>query len=412
MKLLRISSVKNYLLIPGLLWDGTSELPSAGYAVLIRGGVIRRVAPASSVCSDSIQDTEVVHLPDLTLMPGLVDCHVHFSMDGENLFRAIEDWEKRHRTVMKKASRAAVDYLANGIVAVRDGGDKMNIGLAVRNSINSGSITGPQVTATGQALYRKGMYGAFLGPGAGTVEEALTQIEVFHAQGIDQLKVVVSGLVSFREFGVVGPVQFSGTELRIIVEKARDLGLKVMAHASSAEAVENAVLAGVDSVEHGYFLSSRQLEMMAERGTAWIPTLAPLANLVYQNHLPYEGADMDVIRRTLEIQMSRIREAYDMGIRLGVGTDAGANQVPHGRSYLDELNYYSLTGLSNSTVLRIATAESAGIIGRDHELGTLLPGKKPFLLGVHGNPLESLDKLTNPELVILPESFRQSQLTI
>lgn len=401
MKLLSISPEIDYLLIPDMIWDGISP-DVYGAAVNISRGIITRIIPLCALREETWANMEIIHLTGLTLMPGMVDCHVHFSMDGENLLQAITNWDLQPDLVTQKACQAAMDYLSAGVLAVRDGGDNMNIGLSIRNSINKGLIPGPLVTATGRAIFRRGRYGAFLGPGVGNLEEALSQLELFRDEGIDQLKVVVSGLVSFKEFGTVGPVQFSVTELQAIVDKAHSLGLKVMAHASSAPAVETAVRAGVDSVEHGYFLQSRQLELMARRGTAWIPTLAPLGNLIHQNHLPYEGADMNVIRRTFEIQLVRVKEAYDMGITLGIGTDAGANHVPHGSSYTDELNYYALAGLNIKAILQIAIAQSACILGRGQELGTVSEGKKPFLIGVCGSPFASINRLKNPEMVILP----------
>ena len=401
MKLLSISQEKDYLLVPNMIWDAISpEVYDA--AVVIRRGLINRIIPLCALREEAMANMEIVHLPGLTLMPGLVDCHVHFSMDGENLPKAITNWDQQPDLVTQKSRQAAMDYLSAGVLAVRDGGDKKNIGLSLRNSIIKGLLPGPLVIATGRAIFRNGRYGAFLGPGVDNLEEALAQLELFRDEGIDQLKVVISGLVSFKEFGTVGPVQFSVTELQAIVDRAHFLGLKVMAHASSAPAVETAVKAGVDSVEHGYFVQSSELEQMARNGTAWVPTLAPLGNLIHLNHLPYEGADLNVIRRTFEIQLARVKEAYDLGITLGVGTDAGANHVPHGSSYMDELNYYAAAGLDHKAILHIATAQSACIIGRERELGTVSEGKKPFLIGVHGNPLESINKLKNPEMVILP----------
>jgi len=403
MKLLEISPQKDYLLVPDRVWDGISGKPVSGHAIYISAGVIRRLLPAAALCDFCGEGPGMVRLEGITLMPGLVDCHVHFSMNSENLFAAIDDWENRPGVVEQRARQAALDYLANGVIAVRDGGDKMSIGLKVKNDTDRGEFPGPLITAAGRAIYRKGKYGSFLGPGVVTVNDALEQVERFKADGIDQLKVVVSGLVSFKEFGVVGPPQFTVDELKPIVDKAHSLGLKVMAHASSAEAVEIAVKALVDSVEHGYFLETKQLELMAEYKTAWIPTMAPLGNLVSRNIIPYEGADLDVIRRSYEVQLSRIKEAYEMGVRLGVGTDAGANRVPHGYSYHDELGFYALAGLSNSAVLRLATSVSAEIVGRGHEIGSITAGKKPLLIGVSGDPLQSLDILREPKMTVILE---------
>ncbi|WP_418792169.1 amidohydrolase family protein [Phosphitispora sp. TUW77] len=396
MNFLTVSPHKNYILLPDMVWDGFSSKPALGQAVHISGGLITELAPVRK------STLEVTPLPGITLMPGLVDCHVHFSMNSENLFQAIADWENNPAAINTKCRRYALAYLENGVLSVRDGGDKMNIGLKVRNNIKEGKYPGPAVTATGRAIYRKGCYGNFLGPGAASVEEALDQIDEFTAEGIDQLKVVVSGLVSFKDFGSVGSQQFTLAELSAIVDKAHSLGLKVMAHVSSAAAVETALNAGVDSIEHGYFLETRQLKMMAQQKTAWIPTLAPLGNLAEGGIVPYDGANLDVIRKSFEIQLDRVREACELGVTLGVGTDGGANHVPHGTSYYDELTYYSKAGLDNHAILSMATRVSAQIIDSNNISGSILPGKKPFLIGVKGNPLRSLDILKAPVLAVMP----------
>jgi len=408
-----IDPQKDYLLIPGLVWSCIPGEPAGGLAVYISRGAISRVIPASSAYEGSGENMEVINMPEITLMPGLVDCHVHFSMDCENLFQAIDDWENRPQLVEQRVLRAAADYLSAGVVAVRDGSDRNGIGLRTRDNINAGCFPGPLVAATGRAIFRKGSYGDFLGPGITDIDEALDQVSRLKAEDIDQLKVVVSGLVSFREYGNVGPVQFTVPELRKIAETAHGLGISVMAHASSAAAVETCVLAGVDSVEHGYFLETRQLELMARKGTSWVPTLSPLGNLVKTGSLPYEGAVMDVIRRSFETQLLRVKEACEIGVALGIGTDAGANHVFHGSSYHDELGYYLEAGLDTKTVVSLATSVSAKIAGLGDRIGSITPGKQPYLVGIETNPQDtglsrpgSLKALKNPAWVITPGSCR------
>ena len=404
MKIIRIASGQDYLLLPELVWDGISEGPVKDQAVQVSGGLISKILPVTELCDSTEGHPKILDLRGITLMPGLVDCHVHFSMNSENLFQAIDDWDNRPDVMENQVRKAAADYLLNGVIAVRDGGDKKGISLNVRDSIKRGDYPGPLVTATGKAIYRRGLYGEFLGPGIKSPKEAINQVRLFKEEGVDQIKIVLSGLVSFKDFGIVGPPQFTFEELEPVVYEAHSLGLRVMAHASSAKAVEIAAKAGVDSVEHGYFVETAQLELMAKNKTAWVPTLAPLGNLVAGKHLPYRGADLEVIRKTLEIQISRLKEAWELKVQVGVGTDAGANLVLHGYSYHDELSYYSLAGLSNRTILQSATSVSARIINCDTMLGTISPGKKPFLIGLTGNPFISLQSLVSPALVIIPDT--------
>lgn len=403
MKLLRINSNKKYIFFPGLIWDGISRSFRRKHAVQVENGLITYVGPSSDLTHTEADAAEILHLPGVTLMPGLVDCHIHLAMNCFDLTKAIHDWETNLVKVEQDTYQYALDYLNSGIVAVRDGSDKANIALRLKQKVHNGEKQGPLVIATGRAIYKKGMYGSFLGPGITTIGDAIEQMRQLKNEGADQIKVVVSGLVSFKNFGAVGSTQFTLYELTKIVEEAHLIGLKVMAHASSADSVETAILAGVNSIEHGYFVRTRQLELMKKRGTAWIPTLAPLGNLIRLNHVPYAGADMAVIKKTFELQLERVNQAYQIGVTLGVGTDAGANCVPHGYSYYDELRYFAEAGIETMEILKIATLTSAAIIGQEGLMGSIVLGKKPYWCCFRGNPGKKISLLQQPEMVIIPE---------
>ncbi|MCL6635577.1 MAG: amidohydrolase family protein, partial [Peptococcaceae bacterium] len=292
------------------------------------------------------------------------------------------------------------DTLHCGILALRDGGDRRNIGL--RAARLAGCAAPPFILASGRALRKKGGYGSFLGMGlaapeiAGAVREAA-------AAGAAQLKVLVSGIVSFREYGRVGPLQFSRAELSRLVREAHALGLKVMAHASSEEGAALAVECGVDSLEHGYFISRDTLARMAERGTAWVPTIIPVAaqsrEPLRHNHPPSRLA---VIEKTWRRQQLMVAAAHALGVAVGAGTDAGAAGVRHGQSYVEELKLLAGAGLPPAAVIRAATATGARILGLEKQLGTAAPGMPAYLIGVRGNPLADLGLLKNPAAAFIP----------
>jgi imidazolonepropionase-like amidohydrolase len=396
---LRITTDKEYLICPDAIWDGIGGNLLRYHAVYIKKGRIHRIIEQAHI--QSISYAETIRLPGITLLPGLIDCHIHLAMDGLDLQQVIKEWDERPARTEVRVQDELAAYLQCGIVAVRDGGDRNNIGLEAKKTA-AGCRPGPRIVATGQAIYRYGRYGAFLGPGIRDITEIAGTVRKLAADGADQLKVLVSGLVSFKNFGAVGAPQFTEKELACIVETGHACGLKVMAHASSREAVDISIAAGVDSVEHGYFLSDYSIEEMARRGTAWVPTLAPLGNLLKNKCVPYPGADLEVIKRTLEIQQRQLMKAAAAGVVLGIGTDAGANMVPHGASYIDELNYLREAGLDQIKILQAATGDGAGIIGLDHVMGTLEPGREPYLIGVKGSPLDSPAPLEDPVFVCLP----------
>lgn len=412
MQLLKISDKKEYRLYPDAIWDGTGNSLLTNRAIHIKNGRISQISDLtaelnlpnlqSQHLTDCSEQAEIIRLPGVTLLPGFIDCHMHLAMDGRDLLQTIKEWDDCPAATETRVQDELATYLRNGVLAIRDGGDKKSIGLTAKKSAAAGRLTGPLIIATGQAIYRKDKYGAFLGPGIRDMQEVQPAVQQLAEAGVDQLKVVVSGLVSFKKFGVVGAPQFSVNELTHIVKAGHAHGLRVMAHASSQAAVEIAVAAGVDSVEHGYFLSDDSIKKMAVQGTAWVPTLAPLGNLIKENYLPYPGADLNVIKRTLELQQRQLAKAAAAGVMLGIGTDAGANMVPHGTSYFDELTFFHEAGLALGAILRAATGQAARITGLADIMGTVEPGKKPYLIGVKGSPLTSPESLKNPAIVCLP----------
>ncbi|HBT46601.1 MAG TPA: amidohydrolase [Peptococcaceae bacterium] len=399
MKVLRLTPQTRLDLFPGYLWDGESPALTSDMVVCLRQGRIDRIIPQASYRPDGSQQ---LYLPQLTLLPGLVDAHVHLALDGLDFKTSVDRWqdpEAMSRCIKKQLEA----FLEHGVLAIRDGGDASGWNLWARDRAPlEGPV--PRIVATGRALHKKGFYGSFLGPPLTPPYDWEGTVKGLAAAGSDQIKVIVSGLVTFRHWGEVGPVQFDVNELRPLVEAAHERGLKVMAHANSDGAVRQAVLAGVDSVEHGYFVSDETLELMAERGTYWAPTVAAVANrLKVGRGREYNPRERDIIKGTVELQLKKIAHAHERGVRLIIGTDAGAPGVYHGRSYEDELSFFLAAGLPPLAVLRAATSVGAGALGLASELGSIAPGKLPYLIAVAGNPLEDPSALQRLEAVILLE---------
>ncbi|MBO8169633.1 MAG: amidohydrolase family protein [Thermoanaerobacteraceae bacterium] len=334
---------------------------------------------------------EAVILPEgTTVLPGLIDCHIHLALDGVDFYRSLERWgaEEKWRPQLESQLQ---DILAAGIVAVRDGSDKAGIGLRAKGL----SVLKPDIVACGQAIYREGRYGSFLGPGISDIDQVVEFLDRMAAAGIDQVKVVVSGIVSFCQYGKVGDPQFDRQFLTAVVREARSRGLAVMAHASGAEAVDMAVDAGVDSVEHGFFVREETLRKMAERGTVWVPTVIAAAGRLDCNR-PEEKRE--VVERTVCQHLEAVSRAHDMGVTIAVGTDAGAPGVPHGKSFVREAGCLQQAGLSNKEVIRAATSLGARTLGL-LDLGNIQPGKAASFIAVRGDPLRELAALKRVVLV-------------
>jgi imidazolonepropionase-like amidohydrolase len=254
--------------------------------------------------------------------------------------------------------------------------------------------------ASGNAVRKKGGYGSFLGAGTTPRELAKTMKRLL-MKDINQVKVLVSGIVSFKEYGKVGKIQFSLKELEQIVKIAGEHGLKVMAHASSDEAVQLCIDAGVHSIEHGYFISEDSLKEMTERGIGWIPTVVPVA-VQYQRAMSQIGKAA-VIEHTYRRQLRMIRRAQYLGVLLGVGTDAGAAGVQHGAGYMQELQLYQEAGLTLEETLMAATRNSAEIMGMKDSMGIIAPGRPAYLLLMEGDIFANPGKQFSIKYLIRPQ---------
>jgi imidazolonepropionase-like amidohydrolase len=399
MTVLKISSDEKTILLPENIIDVSNGGLLTGKAVVINNGRITRLINHEEA---HINSAKIISLSGLTLLPGLIDCHVHFALDGHSFQESIKRWENPE-LMEDKLQEELSNFLEYGVVAVRDGSDKAGIGLKAREISNNSSCMGPIVYASGFALRKEGYYGTFLGDGISNLGKIKDLIIKLAEKGVDQIKVLASGIVSFKQYEKVGAVQFTLSELKTIVDESHKLGLKVMAHASSDKAVEIATQAGVDSIEHGYFVSDSSLKLMAKKGTYWIPTVVPVHNQTLEPwKFSFTHEQIGIITKTYSLQLEKIRKASSLGVNLAVGTDAGAMAVPHGKAYYGELELYKKAGLSNLKIIQAATINGARLLGLEKDLGTIESGKLPYLIAVKGNPLEDLHVLVKVEATICP----------
>jgi len=303
------------------------------------------------------------------LLPGWLDAHVHLALDSLDFYQCLENWaqpsliEDNIKVYLKR-------YLERGIVAIRDGGDLPGFSWKAKNKVKEGVWPGPKVISVHEAVGRAGMYGRFLGRGFKDLLDWREKEIDFFDQGLDQLKVIVTGIIRFDDFRRVGPTQWTVEELSELVEAAHERGIHVMAHVSGEEGIPLSIAAGVDSIEHGYYMTTRDLEQMREKSIAWVPTVAPIGNILKYPSDRYSPHEIGTLKRILETHQAKIYEAYRLNVRLGVGTDAGAYQVPHAESLYDEMEWMVQTGIPKLEVYRMTTHENARIFGRP-ELGRL-----------------------------------------
>lgn len=404
-KVIKIMKEDKRVLLAGKLIESSYKPPSENAAVVIENGIIKKIIYNTDFndFKRNFNDYRVVDLSNLTLMSGFIDCHVHLALDGINFQKAVEQWDC-DELLFERLKREFKNYLEKGILAIRDGGDRRLINITAKEKCKRERLDAPIILASGFALNKKGMYGSFLGEGILNNEDIKNSVEILYQKGVDQIKVLMSGIVSFKEYGRVGSLQFSLEEAKEIVNEARRHNLKVMAHASSAKAVDMAIKADMDSIEHGYFLSEEALDIMAKKEIPWMPTLVPVANQLKEDTRKfYTEKEIENIERTLDSQLIRVKQAQEKGVILGIGTDAGASGAYHAISYFEELRLFEKAGLSPTEIFKAATENSAKIVGLEDKMGGIEKGKLPNLMALEGNPLRDISSYEKIKYVFITE---------
>jgi hypothetical protein len=246
-----------------------------------------------------------------------------------------------------------------GVVAVRDAGWEGNALHGLNPILRDNGL--PLIISARQALYKKGGYGALFGMPVEAPEEIKSAIHLLKNAGADIIKVMASGMVSFKEPGRVTAGGFSREELLFIVQEAATCGLRVMAHANGEHAIIDAAEAGVRSIEHGFFMSRRALEVMEKRSTFWVPTVGALKRAAGSGAESREMSDFvdGLIRSHLEM----IRYAHDIDLPLAIGTDCALPDPRYAEAYGAELAYFEQAGVPRGEVMKIASECGADLLG-------------------------------------------------
>ncbi len=378
-------TIVNAMVVSSAVAEGERKpvegLPTRRVSICVYQNTVESITPLSDGKSVQLPVAgKFIDLPpDCLLIPALVDCHAHLVLDGIHGFKSLNGPAPHHLI----SSRLEKMFKA-GVLAVRDGGDRYNTAWDyTAQSWKIGHHHLPRIVTTGKAIFRRGHYGLKLGDvGINHHHQAVDQILRLKKIGINQLKVVLSGLVNLDEPGTVGPVQFSVEELKYIVQAAKKQEMPVMVHASSDKAVQIAIEAGVHTVEHGYFISDESLERMAAKKIAWVPTVAPMAALSDSLRRSGQASRADTARQAVEQHLEMINRAYSHGVTLGIGTDAGSPGVSWEKGYAQELLLFARAGLPPGVILELATKNGASLLGLQHQMGAIATGKNPYWLAV------------------------------
>ena len=334
----------------------------------------------------------------VTVLPGLVDAHVHLSLSGT------EDSEQRTRqlNVSFEQARAKIEHhlkqhILHGVVALRDGGDREAYVLSYKTRFLGEDH--PVVLKTpGRAWHARGRYGKVIGR---TPRPGETLVKAMTKEGTerDHIKIVNSGLNSLTCFGQETAPQFGFKELDSAIKTAHAVGLKVMVHANGRVPVAWAVEAGCDSIEHGFFMGRGNLEKMAEQGTIWVPTAVTMA--AYVEKLGKDRPESEGAKRNLDHQLDQIRVAKGLGVSIAVGTDSGSLGVNHGGALSEELRLLMTAGFTLEEAVQCASSRGAALLNVEDHTGVLAPGRPATFVAVKAAPEGVLDGLKAPELVVV-----------
>ena len=266
------------------------------------------------------------------------DCHIHAVLDGV-------DWKKSLQRHSQKPDEAYIrkmlsTYQAQGYTYLRDGGDRWGAGIMARSLAPEYGIT---YRTPGANLCQKGCYGGFIGVTYENLGEYRDLVIKTREAGMDFVKIMISGLMDFDNFGRLTEPGMPPQQIRQLVHIAHEEGMAVMAHANGTETVLPAAEAGVDSVEHGAYLHEEALYAMQQAGTVWVPTLSTVGNLRGKGRF-----SEDAVQKILENALQNVSKFHNLGGLLAPGTDAGAWAVPHGSE--TEISLLQQAGVTEETL--------------------------------------------------------------
>jgi imidazolonepropionase-like amidohydrolase len=324
---------------------------------------------------------QILDYSDCTVIPGLVDAHIHLAMSGDT-DPAIRKSQlsvgyESAVPVMEKNIR---EMFRHGISGARDGGDAGGHALMFKEQALKESTF--DFSAAGRGWHGRGRYGSFVGRAP---EEGRPLADTFKAgaHSGNHLKIINSGINSLIHYGKLTPPQFSAADLATTVQAAIEDGLQVMVHGNGERPVKEALEAGCTSIEHGYFMGPENLERLAEKGVVWVPTICPVAAV--SKHLQVCGQDNDVARRTLEHQLDQLRRAREMGVVVTTGTDAGSPGVFHGSSLAWELAMFTRAGYRIEEAVACSSVNGSKLLNKSRS-GIIKRGAEATFAAFTGAP--------------------------
>jgi imidazolonepropionase-like amidohydrolase len=371
----------------GVFYDGTLEPPKQRVDIAIEDGRVSAIHAASGEC-----DLEAV-----CVTPGLVNAHAHLEGSGEpDMMGMIASTTPNQRLL--RAVENACKSVKAGITTIRDVGSSNRIAADVRDAIEEGRIWGPRMRAAGAVLCMTGGHGWPIGRAVDSPWDARKAVREQMWAGADCIKMIATGGV-LTKGAVPGNAQLTYDELAAAIDEAHRHGLRVAAHAIGTQGINNALRAGIDSIEHGTMLDDEAIGLFKERGVYLVPTLsAPTCILAHLEDGHQPRYVVEKARGLNEKMLTNIRRAYESGVRIAGGSDAGTPYNYH-ENYAQEVELmWSLIGMTPQQALHAATSVAAELIGLHR--GILALGEPADMLLLRGDAGQDVRALRDPQLVL------------
>jgi len=398
----------------GALLDGVSTTPLLNAHIVYDQGMILFVgenSPPAHLLNANQQHPDL-DLPGYTLLPGLIEAHAHFFLEGGEL-----DLDKRSAYLKQKPEellKAAQERLGKlvrlGIIAVRDAGDKHGVGLALSKLYASGQRPAmPYVDSPGAAIHHKGRYGSFMAEPIEDFDSLEHCVEARVAAGADRIKLIPTGIINFKQGAVTAEPQMTTAEVSELVAAAKSFSKQTLAHASGDAGIDRAIDGGVDSIEHGFFVRDDQLAKMRDRHIAWVPTFSPVQEQV--DHADQMGWDARVVSnltKILEQHATSLIKAHEMGVQIIAGSDAGSCGVAHGVGFLREMELMERAGLAPISIINSATGASSNRLAFKEQFGQIKSGFQSRFILMRHSPLERIPNLRKQKLIVFDGNVLES----
>lgn len=370
-----------------IMIDGISDTPKKDQLITIEDDKITSI--------EDYHKTEDEVIEVNTITPGFFNCHVHIlypvGFDSKKEFSLIEK--------IFYAQKHCKEYLQSGVTFIRVVGTEENYDLQIKEAIENHVIEGPHMYCAGKMICMTGGHGWQEGIEADGKDACLKVVRTQLKAGVDLIKMMATGGVMTK--GVEpGNAQFNIDEMKIMVEEAHKARRKTATHAQGLQGIKNALYAGVDSIEHGCFLDDECLELMKQQNTFLVPTLCAPQCIIDKG--VENGVAKYAVDKTLKVKdahVESVKKAYDKGIQIALGTDAGTPFNYHSNTAY-EMELLSKLNIPNTDILKIATINSAKCVGVEKDYGSIEVGKQADLVCLNENPLENISNVRKINRVI------------